>query len=137
MLVFDEMGCYRGGLSPFDALHPVGCTLAFWGNENHKKYIYIGCLSAPAQRQHHVFHFGPPPSPSGITSVQQTGYRGSRVGEGRCHYPLLAVGLGLVFHEFFLARLWSVNLLVSFRTFLLCYPHVGSSCCPPGPRNSS
>ncbi len=43
--VFLEMGYQRGGLSPFEALHSVSCTVTFLGNENHKNTC---CFSTPA-----------------------------------------------------------------------------------------
>ncbi len=80
------------GFPLLDALHPVGRTFAFEVMKTTQKISY-GSLPAPALRLHHIFHVG---RPSGITSVWQTGYWGSRVGEGRCHSTLLVVGLGLV-----------------------------------------
>ncbi len=70
-------GVLEGWGFPFDSLHPVGCTFAFWGNGNHKR-IYVCCLPTPALCQHHVFDVGPS---FRVTSVQQTGTLGS--GGGR------------------------------------------------------
>ena len=79
----------------------LGCTYAFWGNINHKNIRclppYTYTVSAPCFPRWSLLQ-------SNVCAPD--GYTGLWRREGRCHFALLTVGLGL-FPSYFPARLWS------------------------------
>ena len=124
------MGCYRGGLSPWDALHSVGCTLHLTPakTQKKKKKMY-GWLPVPALLLHHVFHVGPF---SWVMSVRWMVATGPRKREGRCRSAHLTGLPGTRPWWFFPATLGLI-LLGSIPHFLSVL-NVGGASCPPGAR---